>query len=89
MKRLSLQWRIPLMSVLLIGITCVAMNLLLLSLIHIFCRGTEAANAKTRMNAKKIAQPARLRDFLPFLKILDQPISADSAVSIWACRASA
>ena len=41
MKRLSLQWRITLMSVLLIGITCVAMNLLLcfsgvyLSLIHI------------------------------------------------------
>ena len=32
MKRLSLQWRITLMSVLLIGITCVAMNL---SLIHI------------------------------------------------------
>ncbi len=30
MKRLSLQWRITLMSVLLIGITCVAMNLLLL-----------------------------------------------------------
>ena len=29
MKRLSLQWRITLMSVLLIGITCVAMNLLL------------------------------------------------------------
>ena len=27
MKRLSLQWRITLMSVLLIGITCVAMNL--------------------------------------------------------------
>ena len=32
MKRLSLQWRITLMSVLLIGITCVVMNL---SLIHI------------------------------------------------------
>ena len=31
MKRLSLQWRITLMSVLLIGITCVAMNLLLCS----------------------------------------------------------
>ena len=30
MKRLSLQWRITLMTVLLIGITCVAMNLLLL-----------------------------------------------------------
>ena len=29
MKRLSLQWRITLMSALLIGITCVAMNLLL------------------------------------------------------------
>ena len=29
MKRLSLQWRITPMSVLLIGITCVAMNLLL------------------------------------------------------------
>ena len=29
MKRLSLQWRITLMSVLLIGVTCVAMNLLL------------------------------------------------------------
>ena len=29
MKRLSLQWRITLMTVLLIGITCVAMNLLL------------------------------------------------------------
>ena len=28
MKRLSLQWRITLMSVLLIGITCVVMNLL-------------------------------------------------------------
>ena len=28
MKRLSLQWRITLMTVLLIGITCVAMNLL-------------------------------------------------------------
>lgn len=31
MKRLSPQWRITLMSVLLIGITCVAMNLLLCS----------------------------------------------------------
>ena len=31
MKRLSLQWRITLMSVLLIGIICVAMNLLLCS----------------------------------------------------------
>ena len=31
MKRISLQWRITLMSVLLIGITCVAMNLLLCS----------------------------------------------------------
>ena len=31
MKRLSLQWRITLMSVLLIGITCVTMNLLLCS----------------------------------------------------------
>ena len=31
MKQLSLQWRITLMSVLLIGITCVAMNLLLCS----------------------------------------------------------
>ena len=31
MKRFSLQWRITLMSVLLIGITCVAMNLLLCS----------------------------------------------------------
>ena len=31
MKRLSLQWRITLMTVLLIGITCVAMNLLLCS----------------------------------------------------------
>ena len=31
MKRLSLQWRITLMSVLLIGITCVVMNLLLYS----------------------------------------------------------
>ena len=31
MKRLSLQWRITLMSVLLIGVTCVAMNLLLCS----------------------------------------------------------
>ena len=29
MKRLSLQWRITLMTVLLIGITCVVMNLLL------------------------------------------------------------
>ena len=29
MNRLSLQWRITLMTVLLIGITCVAMNLLL------------------------------------------------------------
>lgn len=31
MKQLSLQWRITLMSVLLIGVTCVAMNLLLCS----------------------------------------------------------
>ena len=31
MKRLSLQWRITLMTVLLIGVTCVAMNLLLCS----------------------------------------------------------
>ena len=31
MKQLSLQWRITLMTVLLIGITCVAMNLLLCS----------------------------------------------------------
>lgn len=31
MKRLSLQWRITLMSVLLIGVTCVVMNLLLCS----------------------------------------------------------
>ena len=31
MKRLSLQWRITLMSVLFIGVTCVAMNLLLCS----------------------------------------------------------
>ena len=31
MKRLSLQWRITLMSVLLIGVTCVIMNLLLCS----------------------------------------------------------
>ena len=31
MKHLSLQWRITLMSVLLIGVTCVAMNLLLCS----------------------------------------------------------
>ena len=31
MKRLSLQWRITLMTILLIGITCVAMNLLLCS----------------------------------------------------------
>ena len=31
MKRLSLQWRITLMSVLLIGVTCVTMNLLLCS----------------------------------------------------------
>ena len=31
MKRLSLQWRITLMTVMLIGITCVAMNLLLCS----------------------------------------------------------
>ena len=31
MKRLSLQWRITLLTVLLIGITCVAMNLLLCS----------------------------------------------------------
>ena len=32
MKRLSLQWRITLMTVLLIGVTCVAMNLLLVLL---------------------------------------------------------
>ena len=31
MRRLSLQWRITLMTVLLIGVTCVAMNLLLCS----------------------------------------------------------
>ena len=31
MKRLSLQWRITLMSVLLIGVTCISMNLLLCS----------------------------------------------------------
>ena len=31
MKRLSLQWRITLMTVLLIGVTCVVMNLLLCS----------------------------------------------------------
>ena len=31
MKRISLQWRITLMTVLFIGITCVAMNLLLCS----------------------------------------------------------
>ena len=31
MRRLSLQWRITLMSVLLIGVTCIAMNLLLCS----------------------------------------------------------
>ena len=31
MKHLSLQWRITLMTVLLIGVTCVAMNLLLCS----------------------------------------------------------
>ena len=31
MRKISLQWRITLMSVLLIGITCVAMNLLLCS----------------------------------------------------------
>ena len=31
MKKISLQWRITLMTVLLIGITCVAMNLLLCS----------------------------------------------------------
>ncbi len=31
MKRLSLQWRITLMTVLLIGVTCVSMNLLLCS----------------------------------------------------------
>ena len=41
MRKIPLQWRITLMSVLLIGITCMAMNLLLcssgvyLSLIHI------------------------------------------------------
>ena len=29
MRKISLQWRITLMSVLLIGVTCVAMNLLL------------------------------------------------------------
>ena len=31
MKRLSLQWRITLMTILLIGATCVIMNLLLCS----------------------------------------------------------
>ena len=31
MKHLSLQWRITLMSVLLIGVTCISMNLLLCS----------------------------------------------------------
>ena len=31
MRKISLQWRITLMTVLLIGITCVAMNLLLCS----------------------------------------------------------
>ena len=31
MKRISLQWRITLMTVLFIGITCVTMNLLLCS----------------------------------------------------------
>ena len=31
MKKLSLQWRITLMTVLLIGVTCVSMNLLLCS----------------------------------------------------------
>ena len=31
MKRLSLQWRITLMTVLLIGVTCVSMKLLLCS----------------------------------------------------------
>ena len=31
MKKISLQWRITLMTVLLIGVTCVAMNLLLCS----------------------------------------------------------
>ena len=53
MKRLSLQWRITLMTVLLIGITCVAMNLLLcssgvyLSLIHISPRRTTTAGVTT------------------------------------------
>ena len=31
MRKISLQWRITLMTVLLIGVTCVAMNLLLCS----------------------------------------------------------
>ena len=31
MRKISLQWRIALMTVLLIGVTCVAMNLLLCS----------------------------------------------------------
>ena len=31
MKKISLQWRITLMTVVLIGVTCVAMNLLLCS----------------------------------------------------------
>ena len=31
MRKLSLQWRITLMTALLIGVTCVAMNLLLCS----------------------------------------------------------
>ena len=31
MKKISLQWRITLMTALLIGITCIAMNLLLCS----------------------------------------------------------
>ena len=34
MKRISLQWRITLMTVLLIGVTCVAMNLLLCSITY-------------------------------------------------------
>ena len=33
MKRLSLQWRITLMSVLLIGITCVAMTFCIISIV--------------------------------------------------------
>ena len=31
MRKISLQWRITLMTVLLIGVTCIAMNLLLCS----------------------------------------------------------